>query len=159
MGNFDRAFLFISFDTAKAILEAAQGAWAAGSVEGVLDKYVDDLLYVSNTGGPNGEILTINGKDALRRRFMAAMAAVDSQTKFEAFRYENGIARTRLSAVIRHRATGHTLTCSLRQIICFREFQICKQEDFHDAAKMVAFWRLVGNPFDQPHKTPEPETH
>lgn len=150
--------MIISFETAKAILEAAQGAWAAGSVEGVLDKYVDDLAYVSNTGGPNGESLTINGKEALRKRFTLAMAAVDSRTKFEAFRYENGVARTRLSAVIRHRSTGHTLTCSLRQVLHFRGFRIERHEDFHDAAKMLAFWRLVGNPLDQPEKTPERET-
>ncbi len=149
--------MIISFDTAKAILEAAQGAWAAGSVEGVLDKYADDLLYVSNTGAPSGESLTINGKDDLRRRFVAVMAAVQSQSRIDAFRYENGVARVRLSAVIRHRSTGHVFTCSLRQVICFRGFQIAKHEDFHDAAKMAAFWRLVGNPLDQPEKTPERE--
>jgi ketosteroid isomerase-like protein len=152
--------LIISFDTAKAILEAAQGAWAAGSVEGVLDKYVNDLVYITNTGGKAyGESLTINGKDDLRRRFTAAMTAVDSRTQIEAFRYESGVARLRLTAVIRHRATGHTLTCSLRQVLSFRGYQIAKHEDFHDAAKMAAFWRLVGNPLDQPRKTPEPETH
>ena len=149
--------MIISFDTAKAILEAAQGAWAAGSVEGVLDKYVDDLVYITNTGGVCGQSLTINGKDDLRRRFTAAMTAVDSRTQIEAFRYEGGIARVRLSAIIRHRSTGHTLTCSLRQILSFRGYQIAKHEDFHDAPKMAAFWRLVGNPIDPPRKTPEPD--
>jgi hypothetical protein len=132
-------------DTAKAILEAAQGAWAGGSVEGVLQKYVDDLVYITNTG-PSGASLTINGKDGLRRRFVAVMAAVESASRIDAFRYEGGVARIRLSAIIRHRSTGHVFKCSLRQIIYFREFQICKQEDFHDAAKMAAFWNLVEMP-------------
>jgi ketosteroid isomerase-like protein len=130
-------------------LESAQEAWNAGSVEGVLDKYVDDLVYTTNSGGPNGESLTFRGKAELRNLYRTTMEVLDSASRLESLRYENGIVRTRLTAVIRHRATGHILTCSLRQILRFRGFRIAEQEDFHDAAKLAAFWRLVENPLDQ----------
>jgi ketosteroid isomerase-like protein len=135
--------LSLNSDTAKAIVESAHAAWNAGSVEGVLDKYVDDLIYVSNIEGANGEPLTIYGKEAFRAQFMPVMAAVESKTSIDGFHFQGGIARVRLSAFVRHRTTGHLLTGSFRQIMHFRGFQICKLEDFHDAAKVNAFWRLV----------------
>jgi hypothetical protein len=33
----------LNYETARVIAEAAHAAWNAGSLEGVLDKYVDDL--------------------------------------------------------------------------------------------------------------------
>lgn len=129
-------------------MESAQEAWNAGSVEGVLDKYVNDLVYTTNTGRPNGESLTFRGKDELRKLYRTTMEVLDSASRLESVRYENGLVRTRLTAVLRHRATGHILTCSLRQILRFREFRIAEQEDFHDAAKLAAFWRLVEDPLE-----------
>lgn len=135
----------INIDIIKAILESAQEAWMAGSIDGVLDKYVDDPVYIANTG-PKGELLTIRGKEGLRRRFTAAMEVLDSRVRFESIRVENGLVRTRMTARLEHRATGHNMTCTLRQILRFEDFRIAEQQDFHDAPKMAAFWKLVGDP-------------
>jgi hypothetical protein len=48
----------LNYETARVIVEAAHAAWNAGSLEGVLDKYVDDLVYISNSEGENGGPLT-----------------------------------------------------------------------------------------------------
>ena len=77
------------------------------------------------------------------------MDVIDSQSSLKAVRYRDGIVRTRLVVEIRHRATGHTLTCSLRQILRFDGFRIAEEEDYHDAAKLAAFWRLVGDPIER----------
>ena len=124
-------------------MEAAHVAWNAGSLEGVLDKYVDDLVYISNAEGENGGPLTIYGKEAFRHRFAPVLAAVESKTAIEGFHFQDGLARVRLSTFVRHRTTGHVLTGSFRQLMHFRQLQICKLEDIHDAAKMRAFWQLV----------------
>jgi ketosteroid isomerase-like protein len=139
----------IHIETITAILESAREAWNAGSIEGVLDKYVDDVVYITNTGGPNGESLTIRGKENLRRHFKAAVDVVDCQSRLEAVRYEGGLVRTRVSVDLCHRASGHSMTCSLRQILRFEGFRIAESRDFHDAAKLAAFWRLVGDPIQR----------
>ena len=128
--------------TARDIVEAAHSSWNAGSIDGMLQMYVDDLEYITNTG-PDGSSLTIHGKEDFRARFEPVMAIMCPRTSIESFHFENGIARVRLSAYARHRGTGLELTGNYRQLIEFRGFQICRLEDFHDAAKMAAFWRLV----------------
>ena len=87
-------------------MESAREAWNSGSVEGVLDKYVEDIIYATNTGGPNGESLTIRGKEDVRRRYLGAMALIESRSRIEYVRWDNGLVRTRLVATMRHRETG-----------------------------------------------------
>lgn len=125
-------------------MESAQESWNSGSIEGVLAKYADDIIYTTNTGGPNGESSTFHGKEDVRRRYLGAMALIESQSRIEYVRWDNGLVRTRLVANIRHRETDIALTVRLRQLIRFRGFLIAEIQDFHDAAKLAAFWRFVG---------------
>ena len=118
-------------DMARAIVEAAHAAWNAGDLEGVLQNYVDDLIYVSNVEGANGQPLVIHGKDAMRSHFSSVLVAVESKTTIESFHFEGESARVRLAAFVRHKTTGHVLTGSFRQILQFRGFRISKLEDFH----------------------------
>lgn len=141
----------ITIETVIAVLLSAQEAWNSGSVDGVLDKYVDDVIYTTNAGGPNGEPLTIRGKERLRLRFQKAMDVIESQASLRSVRCEDDLVRTRLAAHMRHRATGHCLNLTLRQVIRFRGFRLAEIQDFHDAARLAAFWRLVGDSLAQAH--------
>ena len=136
--------------TARAIVEAAHAA-DARSLEAVLT----DLPTTSSTrpilGERTGGPLTIHGKQAFRDRFAPILAAVDSTTTVDGFHFQNGVARVRLSAFARHRNTGHTLTGSFRQLVCFRGFQIWTVPDFHDAAKTRAFWQMVRSDMADQH--------
>jgi ketosteroid isomerase-like protein len=134
--------LDLNYDTAKAIVEAAHSAWNAGSVEGMLEKYADDIVYTTNTG-PDGSLLLIRGKEGFRARFEPVMAIVDSKTSMQSFRFDGDTARVRFKTFVRHRQTGQEMTGSFRQLVQFRGFKICRLEDFHDAARIAAFWRLV----------------
>jgi hypothetical protein len=40
----------------------------------------------------------------------------------------------------------------LRQVLLFEGFRIATQEDYHDAAKLAAFWRLVSVDGDHARK-------
>lgn len=130
-------------------MESAQESWNSGSVEGVLAKYVDDIIYTTNTGGPNGESLTIRGKENVRDRYRSSMALIQSHARLEYVRWDDGLVRTRLSAFLQHRETGISATVRLRQLIRFRGFLIAEIQDFHDAAKLAAFWRFIGATLDQ----------
>jgi len=128
---------------ARDILDAAHAAWSRGDVEGVLSQYVDDLTYWSNTGAPDGAPLTIVGKMALRAFLESIAEVADSGSVSEYFRLGDGLGRAKIECFIRHKQTGHTLVGSYRQVITFRGDKILRVDEYHDAAKMAAFWRLI----------------
>ena len=55
------------------------------------------------------------------------------------------IARAQIDTYVRHRRTGHVLAGSYRQVVTYRGNEIWRIEEYHDAAKMAAFWRLVAS--------------
>ena len=135
---------------AREILDIAHAAWSTGDIEGLLAQYVDDLTYWCNTGGPDGTPLTISGKEAFRA-FMESIAAVaESVSVVDYFRLQDGLGRASVGAYIRHNVTGHTLAGSYRQVVTFRQDKIARLEEYHDAAKMAAFWRLIAGESTNP---------
>lgn len=130
-------------NAARLVLEASHGAWSRGDVEGMLRWMTDDILYSCNTGGPDGGPLIVEGKDGMRA-FLGPVAVVaESMSVVDLFEYRDMTARARIDCYIRHRSTGHLLTGSYRQVVEFRGNLISRLEEFHDAAKMIAFWKLV----------------
>jgi ketosteroid isomerase-like protein len=127
---------------AKSILESAHAAWSKGNIEGVLNCYVDDLTFWCNTGGPDGAPLTIEGKQAFRA-FLLRMQSAEGHSVVEFFRFWDGVGRAQIRGVIRHKLTGHKLAGSFRQVVYYRDNKIARLEEFHDAARMAAFWQLV----------------
>jgi ketosteroid isomerase-like protein len=73
------------------------------------------------------------------------MAVAESATATEHFQFEDGIGRATVEAYIRHRRTGHVLSGTFRQIITYRGRKIARLDEYHDAAKMAAFWRMVAS--------------
>ena len=127
---------------AKSILEAAHAAWSKGDIEGVLNCYVDDLTYWCNTGGPDSGPLLIEGKEDFRA-FLLSMQGTEGHSVVEYFRFSDGIGRAQINAVIRHKLTGHRLAGSYRQVVTYRGNRIARLEEYYDAARMAAFWRLI----------------
>lgn len=132
-------------NTAKAVLDAAHAAWSSADIERLLGWYAEDLTYICNTGGPNGEPLTILGREGMRAFLAPVIGVAESMSVVDSFHYADGVGRARVSTFIRHKKTGHTLSGSYRQLVTFGGDRICRLEEFHDAAKMAAFWRLVTN--------------
>jgi ketosteroid isomerase-like protein len=128
---------------ARTIVYATHAAWSSGDVEGVLAHYVDDLTYYCNTGAPDGGPLLINGKPGLREMLQSAVRVAESVSVPDYFRFADGTGRATIECYIRHKTTGHTLVGSYRQLITFRGDQIERLEEFHDAARMIAFWQMI----------------
>ncbi|KAB2941577.1 MAG: hypothetical protein K8F92_11320 [Hyphomicrobium sp.] len=125
------------------ILDSSHAAWSRGDIEGVLSNYVDDLTYYCNTGGPDGGPLSIVGKQALRHMLQPIADVAESVSVSEYFRFSDGIGRAKIECYIRHKTTHHTLVGSYRQLVTYRGNRIARMEEFHDAAKMIAFWRMI----------------
>lgn len=128
---------------AREVLDASHDAWCKGEIERLLSYYADDLTYWCNAGSLDGTPYVIEGKPAYRTFLRSIASVAESASVTEHFTFEDGVARASVEAYIRHRRTGHTLSGTYRQVVTYRGRKILKIEEFHDAAKMAAFWRMV----------------
>jgi len=128
---------------ARLIVDLAHSAWSRGDLDGVLAMYVDDLVYESNTYGPDGAPLTISGKEAFRAMLEPIAVAAECVSVPEYFRFTNGEARVWVQYYMCHRTTRHVLVGSYRQIIKFSGNKITHMKEFHDAARMTTFWTMI----------------
>lgn len=128
---------------ARMILEATHAAWSNGDIDGLVHHFTDDLTYFCNTGGPDGGPLTIVGKKAYREMLQQIVDVAESVSVSEYFRFSEGAGRSKVECYIRHKTTRHTLVGSYRQLVTYEGSKISRLEEFHDAAKMIAFWRMI----------------
>ena len=128
--------------SAREILDVAHAFWSKGDVEGLLNQYVDDLTYWCSTG-VDGSPLTLVSKEQLRQFLLSVVAVAESVSVTEYFRLVDGVGRAQVECYIRHRRTGLTLAGSYRQVVFYRDDKIERMNEYHDAAKMAAFWRLI----------------
>lgn len=140
-------------ETAKAILDAAHAAWSDGDLERMLSWYDEDLVYLANLGGPEGGPLRLEGKAALRAFLIPIIEVAESMSVTDSFQFADGVGRAQISCFLRHRTTGHVLSGTYRQRIIFKQDRVVQLEEFHDAAKVGAFWRLVNSEVDAPQPT------
>lgn len=129
--------------TALNILSAAHDAWCRADIERLLSYYADDCIIWCNAGPLDGEPFVIEGKQCYRTFLWSIASVAESRSVIDNFRFEDGKGRASVEAYIRHRRTGHVLAGTFRQIVTYRGRKIARLEDYHDAAKMAAFWRLV----------------
>jgi ketosteroid isomerase-like protein len=127
---------------AREVLDSTHNAWSRGEIELMLSHVVEDVVYWCNAG-LEGAPYIIEGKPSYRTFLTSIVSVAESATATEHFQFEDGIGRAKVEAYIRHRRTGHVLSGSFRQVITYRGRKIAKIEEYHDAAKMAAFWRLV----------------
>lgn len=128
---------------ARSLLEAAHAAWCKGEIETLLSYYADDCVYWCNAGALDGSPFVVEGKQHFRTFLRSIASVAESISVIEHFQFEDGIGRAKIEAYIRHRRTGHVLAGTYRQIVTYRGRKIARSEEYHDAAKMAAFWRLV----------------
>jgi len=128
---------------ARAILDATHAAWSCSDVEAMLRHFDDDAVYWCNAGGPRPRPLTIVGKPMLRYFLESVSSVAESMCVSDYFRLIGGVGRARIEGFVRHKETGLTLVGTYRQVVTFRDRKIVRLDEYHDAAKMVTFWRHI----------------
>lgn len=129
--------------SARDVVDGTHAAWTEGDIERLLSSYTDDLFYWCNAGSIEGTPHIIEGKADFRTFLYSIHAVAESGSVVDYFQFEDGIGRAKVDCYILHRRTGLLLSGSFRQVVTFRGRKIARLEDYHDAAKMAAFWRLV----------------
>lgn len=130
---------------ARALLEAVHVALSNGDAVRVLNACDDDIVYWCNAGGLRAKPLQIVGKLVLRYYLESVAWVTESVSVVDSFRLHNGIGHAKVSGFMRHRKSGITLSTSFRQVATFRDRKIVRLDEYHDAAQVVAFWRLVAS--------------
>lgn len=128
---------------AHSLLDSAHNAWCRADIEAALSCYSEDFIYWCNAGSLDGVPYILEGKPAYRTFLRSIVSVAESRSVIDTFSFSDGIGRARIEAYIKHRRTGHSLSGTYRQIVTYRGRKIVRCEEYHDAAKMAAFWRMV----------------
>jgi ketosteroid isomerase-like protein len=136
----------LNFNTAKAITDEAHRAWSAGDLDAVLRTYTDDFWYQRNAVDASSAPLVIRGKAAMGIFLRDIFSKATGMAVVEHFQFHAGIGKSRVSYFLKDRQTGEGFSGTYRQILMFRRGQICRMEQFHDAARLTAFFKLIDVP-------------
>jgi ketosteroid isomerase-like protein len=128
---------------ARLLVDAAHLAWSNRDPTGLLACYCDDVRYTCNTGPSPSEPFVAVGKRAMMDFLLPVLDIATSMSVVERFVFKNDVARATVACFLRHHATGHVLSGKYRQVISFSDGKIAQIDEFHDAARIAAFWKLV----------------
>ena len=135
--------IHVNEDVAGAIVGAFHAACSKGNVDGALTWCHDDVTHYLNAGIPDAGPVSLFGKAELRSFFTRAVHLCESKTVPTTFTFREGIGRAQIEANVMHRKTRNVLSGTFRQFVTFKGFKIAALEDYHDAAKLKAFWDMV----------------
>ncbi len=130
---------------ARAALEAAHVALGSGNIASMLSHCDDDIIYWCNAGGLRAKPLRVVSKLALSDYLESVAWVAESISVVDRFQFRDGVGHAKVSGIVRHRRSGVTLFSSFRQVVTFRNRKIVRLDEYHDAARVVAFWRLVAS--------------
>ena len=136
----------LNCDTAKAIVDEAHRAWSAGDIDAVLRTYTDDIWFQRNSINDSAPPLIIRGREDMEKFLKSIAANATGMAVLTGFQFHCGIARTRVSYFLKGLEAAHNFSGTYRQIIVFRGMQIARMEQFHDAPRLDAFFRLIDVP-------------
>ena len=130
---------------AQALFEAMHVALSEGDMARLLNYCDDSITYWCNAGGMRAKPVEIVGKAVLRDYLESVAWVTESVSVVDSFRLHEGRGYARISGFMRHRKSKITLAASYRQVVTFCDRKIVRLEEYHDAAQIVAFWRLLAS--------------
>jgi ketosteroid isomerase-like protein len=130
-------------EEALAAIEASHHEWRCANLAGLLAQYTDDMVFWCNAGYPSGGPIEIKGKAAFRESLAAILRTTRCTSRIVNFNYSEGRARVLAEHRMHHIASGISLSGTYRQLISFKRGKIQRLEEYHDAARLAAFWKLT----------------
>ncbi|MDQ8700439.1 hypothetical protein [Hyphomicrobium sp. LHD-15] len=129
-------------EEAHALIANAHREWSNGNLDGMLDQFADSIEFWCNAGNLDGGPIEFKGKGAFRQSLEAVLRTTRSQSQLISFRFDGKLAHARASIQMQSLTSGATLEASYRQIISYGRTRISRIEEYHDAARLNAFWKL-----------------
>ena len=129
---------------AEITIHACHEAWSAGDLDRMFAYYHPDVVYTCNNEVGDGFPQRITGREGMRAFLAPMLDQLECLTVVEAFHYTHDTARAMVAVWLKHLSTGIELSGQFRQVFRFDErYKVISLEEFHDAAKLHAFWQLV----------------
>lgn len=123
-------------------------AWTSRDLEGALSYLTEDVIHVLNVDGAAVPFAaSVEGKPALREKLQLLLdtfefgAIVNDSLRVEGLRGSGNY-----KFIYIHFASGERLTGRFRFVMERRGDQFCRIEEYHDAAYLEAFVRLIAMP-------------
>jgi ketosteroid isomerase-like protein len=128
----------------RTLLEGAYAAWAARDLSATLDCFAEDVAFVihlpSDVTPLAGEV---HGRDELRMRLQAILDTCDVLAYTPVQIRDGSALRSQVHFHYRHKATGLDYEGRLRHVWRIAGDRIVYFEEFHDAARVGAFFALL----------------
>lgn len=132
---------------AEMIVNACHLAWSSRDLERMLSLYSPSIVYTCNgePDGSQGSPVRYVGRAAMRGFLGPLLEIAESVSVVEAFQFDGEKARVNVACYLRHYRTGIVLSGQFRQVVRFEGGLVSQLEEFHDAAKLATFWKLVSS--------------
>ena len=129
----------------RAVIDAALKYWRVQDVEATLSMYADDIVYhVYTFQEASPRFAEFSCKAEVRTLLYDVLAEFDYLFyESDLLELRNGVARVQSRFVLRHRASGESLSGSKRQRIYVVNEEIVGINEYHDVAMINAFMRLT----------------
>lgn len=130
---------------AETIVNACHLAWSSRDIDRMLSFYSPTIIYTCNgePKGPDAKPVRYIGRAAMRGFLEPLLDIAESVSVVEAFQFDGVKARVNVATYLRHYRTGIVLSGQFRQVVHFENGLVSQLEEFHDAAKLATFWKLV----------------
>ncbi len=130
-----------------AVVEGFNQAWQAGDLEGALAHCAPDVVYalhLDENADEHGGCWV--GLDEVR----TVLSRLRERFEFEVFRptimgVSGDTVRQRVEFTGIHKASGERMSLRYRLVFIVRKGKIFQADEFHDAAMLQAFFRLVAS--------------
>jgi ketosteroid isomerase-like protein len=123
----------LTYDQALTLIENSHHEWRRANLDGLFAQYSDDMEFWCNVGDPSGGPIEMKGKQAFRETLASILT----------FDYDEGRARILAEYRMEHIASAVSLKGTYRQIVFYKGQKIQRLEEYHDAGRLNAFWKLT----------------
>lgn len=128
---------------AEVIINACHEAWSSRDLDRMLSYYSPHIIYTCNSEADSADPTRFEGRGALGQFLKSLLDLIESVSVVEGFQFSGDTARVTINCYMKHYGTGIVLSGQYRQVFRFENNSIVQLEEYHDAAKLATFWRLV----------------
>lgn len=129
-------------EQARSLLEKAHYEWSSGNPDGMVACFAKDMVFWCNAGDPAGGPIQFDSSEAFRQSLKAVMETTRSRSEVVSFSFDGTVARANIRIRLESLVNGIVLVATYREVVRYRGLLISRIEEYHDAARLTAFWKL-----------------
>jgi ketosteroid isomerase-like protein len=133
----------LTHDQALTLIETSHHEWRRANLDGLFAQYSDDMEFWCNVGDPSGGPVEMKGKEAFRETLAAVLRTTRCWSNILTFDYDENRARILAEYRMEHIASAVSLKGTYRQLVFYKGQKIKRLEEYHDAGRLNAFWKLT----------------